>query len=242
MLILASCVSKKKIVYFQDLHNTELSRKVNPVLKYKNGDLIIINVSAKDLDAVKSFNLPIVSYNAVTNSVSGEPKQQSYLIDYKGFIDFPVLGKIKLAGLSRREAIELISNELKPYVKEPSVNIQITNFRINVLGDVKSPGAFLIQNERATVLDAIALAGDTNISGDRLIEVKREENGRIITGFLDLTSNNIFSSKFYFLQQNDNIYVRPNNAKIQSASYNQNTGLFISIASVLITLISILTR
>ena len=237
-----SCVSKKEILYFQNDVTGSKQQKQEFTLIYKQNDLLAINVSALDIEAIKPFNLPIVSYNALSNAVNGTPRQQNYLIDAKGEINFPVLGKIELAGLTRSESIHVITTKLKPYVKGASVNIHILNFRINVLGDVKSPGTFLIENERVTILDALAMAGDLNISGERTIEIKRETASGIESGFIDLKSNNMFSSPFYYLQQNDVVYISPNKAKSQSASYNQNTGVIISVASILISLIAVLTR
>ncbi len=238
----SACVSKKNINYFQNDKEQTFKNKNGFALRFKSDDLLAINVSSQDIEAVKPFNLSSVAYSTVTGSVSGVPKQQNYLIDSEGFIQFPVLGKLKLKGLSRVEAIQFISLKLKPFVKDATVNIQILNFKINVLGDVKTPGMFLVKNERITILDALSLAGDTNISGERIVEVKRETKEGIVTGFIDLKSNKLFASPYFYLQQNDVVYVNPNNSKIQSASYNQNTGLFISIGSVLISLISILTR
>ena len=150
---------------------------------------------------------------------------------------------MKLAGLSRTEAIELLKNKLSPdYVKNPTINIKITNFSITVLGDVKMPGRFTIPNERISVLEAVGLAGDLNMSGIRTIEVKREENNEIKSYKLDLRSNEVFNSPAYYLQQNDVVYVEPNRSSSQDAAYNKNTGLFISLGSVVISLISILTR
>jgi polysaccharide export outer membrane protein len=131
---------------------------------------------------------------------------------------------------------------LKPFVKDAAVNVQILNFKINVMGDVQSPGMFPIQNERITVLDALALAGDTNISGERIVEIKRETEKGVITGYIDLKSNKLFASPYFYLQQNDVVYVNPNKAKIQSASSNSNTSLFVSITGLLITIVSLLTR
>lgn len=240
---MTSCVSKKKILYFQNDAASIYKNEKGFTLKFKKDDMLAINVSSKDILAVRDFNLPVVAYSSITNSVNGVPKQQGYLIDSNGEIDFPVLGKLKMEGLTRVEAIKLIRNKLDPkYVKNPTINIQILNFKINVLGDVKKPGMFEIQNERITLIDAIALAGDLNISGERIVEIKRETKDGVITGFIDMKSNKMFSSPFFYLQQNDVVYVNPNSSKLQSASYNQNTGLFISVASVLISLISILTR
>ena len=242
IIALSSCVSKKDVTYFQGTSKALYTNIKGFPLKFKKDDLLAINVSAENLDIVKQFNLPTVAYNVITNSVSGVPKQQSYLVDANGEIDFPVLGKIKVAGLTRIEAIQLLKENIKMQVSDVQVNIQILNFKINVLGDVKNPGTFQIQNERVTVLDALAFAGDLNITGERVFKVIRETEDRIITKKLDLKTNDIFSSPYFYLQQNDIVYVEQNKSKVQSASYNQNTGLYISVASVLISLISILTR
>ena len=239
---LSSCVSRKNINYFQNDKQELIENVKGFALTFKADDLLTINITSEDLEAVKPFNLPTVAYNVLTNSVNGVPKQQSYLVDSEGYIEFPVLGKLKVEGLTRVEAIKMIKSKLNAYVKDASVNMQILNFKINVMGDVKNPGMFMVQNERITILDALALAGDTNISGERLIEIKRETDKGIVTGLIDLKSNRLFASPYFYLQQNDVVYVNPNKARIQSASYNQNTGLFISIGSVLISLISILTR
>ena len=242
LLLITSCVSKKKVVYFQD--DVKVVHEINEdfTLKFKKDDLLTINVSAENLEAVKQFNLPTVSYNAVTNSVSGIPKQQSYLIDANGEIDFPVIGNLKVEGLTRVETIKLLKEKIRPYVDAVQINIQILNFKINVMGDVKNPGTFQIANERVTVIDALALAGDLNMTGERVFKVIRETNQGVVTKTLDLKSNAIFSSPYFYLQQNDIVYVEPNKSRAQSAAYNQNTGLYISVASILITLISILTR
>jgi len=242
LISFSSCVSKKNINYFQNDKEQAVKNVKGFALTFKSDDLLAINVSSQNLEAVKPFNLPTVAYNTISNSVNGMAKQQSYLIDANGSIQFPVLGSLKLKGLSRSEAIRLITSRLEPFVSDATVNIQILNFKINVMGDVQKPGMFQIQNERITILDALSLAGDTNISGERIVEVKRETEMGIVTGFIDLKSNKLFASPYFYLQQNDVVYVNPNSSKIQSASYNQNTGLFISIGSILISLISILTR
>lgn len=242
LISLVSCVSKKDVIYFQQDSKTVYENTKNFALKFKKDDLLSINISAENLEAIKQFNLPSVSYNTVTNSVSGVPRQQNYLVDFNGEIDFPVIGKVKIAGLTRLEAIDLLKTKIRPYVENIQINIQISNFKINVMGDVRNPGTFLIQNERVTVLDALALAGDLNISGERVFKVIRETNKGIITESLDLKTNTIFSSPYFYLQQNDVVYVQPNKSKVQSAAYNQNTGLYVSVASILISLISILIR
>ncbi len=242
-LLLSSCVSKKEILYFQKDEISQIDSKQQFEVRFKKDDLLTIDITAEDIASVKPFNLSSVAYGSSTNAVSGVPKQQTYLIDNRGEINFPVLGKIKLEGLNRIEAVDLLISKLDPdYVKSPSVNIHIINFSINLLGDIKRPGTYVIPNERVSILDAIALAGDLNISGNREIIIKRESESGILTGKIDLKSNDLFNSPFYYLQQNDVVYVQPNKSKSQSAAYNQNTGVIISVASVIITLISILTR
>jgi len=238
ILLITSCASRKDIVYFQ---NDEVDQsKINYKTIFKSGDLLQINISALDIEAVKPFNL---NSSSSANTNTSETTQHFYLINNHGYIDYPILGKLKLVNLTKSEAIDLLKNKLSPdYIKNPTVNIKITNFSITVLGDVKNPGRFTVPNERISVIEAIGLAGDLNMSGIRTIEVKREEDNQIKTYKLDLRSNKIFNSPAFYLQQNDVVYIEPNRASSQDAAYNKNTGLFISIGSILISLITILTR
>ena len=243
-IIFQSCVSNKEIAYFQNdkIEIDEVNNNYKTI--FKPDDLLQIAVSSDDFEAVKPFNLPAVSFSLTTDKAVGQPLQQSFLIDSKGEIDFPILGKIKIGGLSREETIDLLKSKLSPaYVKNPTVNIRISNFKITVTGDVKKPGTYNIPNERVSILDAIGLAGDLNLSGRRDNVLVFREEGRMKKEYrINLLSKKTYTSPVYYLQQNDVVYVEHNNAKIQSASYNQNTGLFITIGSVLISLISILTR
>ena len=240
----SSCISKKDIVYFQfgEIDQSKVSNKYKTY--FKPDDLLEITISAKDVAAVRPFNLSAVTYSTSSNSAIGVAQQQTYLIDSEGEVEIPILGKIKLGGLTREKGIALLKSKLSPdYIKNPHINIQISNFKISVLGDVARPGNYVIPNERITIIDAIGLAGDLNISGNRKnVLVIREENGMKIKYSINLLSNETFISPVYYLQQNDVVLVEHNNAKMQSASSNTNTGLFISITSVLIGLLTILTR
>jgi polysaccharide export outer membrane protein len=244
IIVSSSCVSRKEIVYFQndEINQEKVSNTYNTV--FKPDDLLQITISAKEIEAVKDFNLSAISFSSTSNSVIGTPRQQSYLIDNNGEIDFPILGKIKIGGLTRKEAIDFFKKKLDPdFVKEPIVIITIANFKISVLGDVKNPGSFTIPNERVSIIDAIALAGDLNISAQRNnIMVQREENKKKVQYRVDLLSNSINTSPVFYLQQNDIVYVEQNYAKMQSASSNSNTSLFISITGILLTIISIIIR
>ncbi len=244
ILLLGACVSKKDITYFQNdqIDQAKVSNSYKTI--FKPDDLLQITVSAIDLEAVKAFNLPAVSYATTTNRAVGTPQQQTYLIDNDGFIDFPVIGKLKIGGLTRNETVEMLKNKLDPdYVKNPTINIRIANFSVTVLGDVKRPGTYTIPNERITILEAIGLSGDLNITGKRnTVKVFREINGEKVKFELDLRSNKIFTSPVYYLQQNDLVYVDQNKSSSQDAAFNRNTGLFVSIGSIIVSLIAVLTR
>lgn len=243
-IMCAGCVSKKDIIYFQndEIDQSKVSNSYKTIIK--PDDLLQIVIIAQDAEAVQPFNLGMVNFSASSNNAMGMQQQLSYLVDTKGEIDFPVLGKLKVGGLSRDELIELLKNKLEPdYILNPNINIRISNYKVTVLGDVRNPGSYNIPNERITVLEAIGLAGDLNISGLRNnVLVQREEDGKKVQYRVDLLSKEMFTSPVYYLQQNDLVYVEPNYARIQSASANSNTSLFISITSLIITVVALLIR
>lgn len=243
-ILVSSCVSKKDIIYFQNdvIDQSEVSNSYKTIIK--PDDLLQITITALDIEAVRPFNLAAVTYSTSSNSAIGVAQQQSYLVDTKGEIEFPVLGTVKIGGLTREESIQMLKSKLSPdYIKEPNINIKIANYKVTVLGDVVRPGSYNIPNERITILEAIGLAGDLNLSGNRSnVKVQREENGKKVEYNVNLLSKKIFTSPVYYLQQNDVVYVEPNYAKIQSASANSNTSLFISITGLFITIVSLLIR
>ncbi len=244
ILLLISCASKKDVVYFQDIKNSyekEIVETYGTV--FQTDDLLAITISSSDMQGLEPFNLPAVSFNAVPGSVVGQHKQLTYQIKKDGAIDFPVLGKVKLLGLSRIEAAALLKEKLSVYIKDPIVHIELINFRITILGEVNKPGTFTISNERISIIEALGMAGDLSITGKRTdVLVIREEGDKYKYYRIDLTSNKIFDSPVFYLKQNDAIYVTPNNAKIKSSSYNKNTPIWVSVASVILSLIIVLTR
>jgi polysaccharide export outer membrane protein len=244
VLQFSSCVSKKDIIYFQndEIDQMKVSNSYGTIIK--PDDLLQITVTAIDADAVKPFNLGTVNVSVTSNNAMGLQQQLNYLVDTKGEIDFPVLGRLKIGGLSRDELITLLKSKLEPdYVLNPNINVIITNYKVTVLGDVRKPGSYNIPNERITILEAIGLAGDLNISGQRnKVLVHREEDGKKIQYSVDLLSQELFTSPVYYLQQNDVVYIEPNYARIQSASANSNTNLFISITGLVITMVALLIR
>jgi polysaccharide export outer membrane protein len=187
------------------------------------------------------FNLP-VHFTSLSKSnngyYNGIPSSGGYLIDSIGNLSLPIVGTIHLSGLNRMEASELIINKLKDYLNNPAVQISILNFKITVLGDVRSAGTFKIPNERITILEAIGLAGDLNITGNRKNVILIRNEGNIEKTYrIDLTSNSLFTSNVYYLKQNDVIYVEPNRAKrLHSTTGLLLASFIISITSVLSTL------
>tara|TARA_R110002126_G_scaffold286935_2_gene439222 strand:- start:2314 stop:3087 length:774 start_codon:yes stop_codon:yes gene_type:complete len=244
LLQLSACVSKKDIIYFQndEIDQSKVSNSYKTVIK--PDDLLQIVVTALDTEAVVPFNLGMVNFSATGGAAMGMQQQLNYLVDTNGEIDFPVLGKLKVGGLSRDELITMLKNKLEPdYIINPNINIIITNYKVTVLGDVQRPGNYTIPNERITILEAIGLAGDLNISGQRnSVLVQREEDGKKTQYRVDLLSKELFTSPVYYLQQNDVVYVEPNYARIQSASANSNTSLFISITGLIVTMVALLIR
>lgn len=246
MLIpVVSCVSKKDVLYFQDIEKlNEAYENSNYKTIIRPDDLLTITVSVLDPKAAMPFNPPIVNSPSLDGqSVMGRQQIQTYLVDKEGYIEFPVIGTLKLGGLTREEAMNTLRKEIAEYLKNPIINLRILNFTITVLGEVQRPGAYTVNDERITVLEALGLAGDMSLYGKRTtVKVIREENGDIITGNLDFTTADLVHSPFYYLQQNDVVIVDPNGAQVQSSGFNRNSTVFISIAGILISVIGVLTR
>ena len=234
-VVSTSCVSKKKMVYFQQ---KEVAKVLDSVQNYEPriqpSDLLYINVSTVDIEAAAPFNL----YESVG---TGMPKPINYLVNKEGEINFPVLGKINVSGLTTDEIATKLTGLLAPYLKNPVVNVSLKNFKITVLGEVKNPGSYPVVGERISVLDAIGLAGDLTIQGQRSnITLLREQHGKKKYITLDLTDKNIALSPYFYLAQNDVIYVEPNKTKMNSAAVGPNTSIIISAISTLISLLAIL--
>ncbi len=240
ILFFASCASRKNIVYFQDEPITTIIKKQDFVLRFKTNDLLTIRVSALDPAVARPFNLEAVSSSTSVIDARGTLKIQTYLIDTDGNIEFPVLGLIKLGGLTRSEANTKLKGMLAEYITNPIVNIRLANFTITVLGDVNNPGTFTIQDERISITEAIGLAGDLTIFGRRdNIMLIREVNGEKRFARFDLSSINVVNDSYYYLAQNDVIYIEPNKSKIRSSNYNQNNSVLLSAIGTLTTIMAI---
>jgi len=241
LLTITSCASRKDLIYFQDEPIEEgIAAQEPEQLIYKTDDILTINVSAFDPETVKPFNMYTISNNTEILRANGARQVQTYLVDYDGNIDFPVLGKIKVAGLTRTEVTTLLTERIKEYANDPIVNVRLVNFTVTILGEVSRPGTFTIQDERVTLLEAIGMANDLTIYGKRNnVLLIREVDGIKKFAKIDLTTINAVNSPLYYLQQNDVIYVEPNNARIRSSTYNQNNGVLISAIGTLTTIIAV---
>lgn len=244
LLSLFSCSSQQKIAYLQDVYgDTKQSPEELYDARIKPKDLLTITVNTFDKEASLPFNLvyPTGSANVV-NGTSNETAIQKYLVDNEGYIDFPVLGKIKVADLTKNEVESSIKEKLKPYLKEtPVVIVRMVNYKISVIGEVNKPNTYTITNEKVNVLEALALAGDLTIYGKRdNVKLMRESSdGKRVVITLDLTDKNLINSPYFYLQQNDVLYVEPNKTKMRNSRYSALTGQVLSGVSVLVSVVSL---
>ena len=235
VFILNACASREDVAYFQDEKIPEMSQpKLFYDLIYQPNDMLTIDVTALDPETVKPFNLASVPYSTSLLDSRTNFRMQTYIVDKNGNINFPVLGEVKIGGLTRQEATDLLEEQISKYVKDPLVNIRITNFTVTVLGEVKNPGSFIIQDEKATLAEVLGLAGDLTIYGKRKnILLIREIEGVKKFSIIDLTSVRSLSSSNFGLKQNDLIYVEPNNSMIRTSTYNRNNSVLISAIGTL---------
>lgn len=243
--ILSGCASRKKIIYLQGVEDGYTQQVDSDYeVRIQPNDLIGIFVNSKDPDLVKMFNLPLITYQTgVTNSIS--QRTLGYLVNKEGKINFPQLGEIKISGLTRTELIDTISQRLinDGFINDPIVTVQFLNFKVSVIGEVARPGTIKVESDRITLFDALTSAGDLTVYGQRdNVKIIREKNGIKTVSFVDLRNVDILTSPFYYLQQNDIVYVEPNKAKAGQREINQNrtVGTWASITSVLLSAISII--
>jgi len=238
---LSSCAPRKDVVYFQNAKSFETKVDTDtfePV--FKVDDMVSIFVSTFDMEAVRPFNL---TNGSSLNEQSGGGTPINYLVDIDGNIDYPVLGKIKLLGLTVEEAKMLLKEKLSGYLKDPIINIRILNFEITVLGEVRAPGTYTVSGERVSLLKALGMAGDLTIKGKRdNILVIRDFNGTKTYTRVDLRNKELFDSPVYFLTQNDVVYVEPNKSGASGALGDSRLGIIMAVSSLAVSVGLFLTR
>ncbi|EHQ28447.1 polysaccharide export protein [Mucilaginibacter paludis DSM 18603] len=238
-----SCYTTKKSVYFTDLVDSASKRNINTAVfkepLIQTDDILSITVQTTDPTVTATLNQ--ANANTASGS-SGQTAVTGYLVNKNGEVQIPIIGNVKVAGLTTLQASELITNKSLHDFKFPSVQVRFANYKVNVLGEVNRPGSYILPNEKVSVIDAISLAGDLTIYGKREnVLVIREHDGHKEYARLNLGSSEIFKSPYYYLTQNDLIYVEASKAKISTAN-DADTFRNISIGIAIITLISILIR
>lgn len=247
--MLTSCQSYKKVPYLQD--NPAISTEHHePTSLYDARimpkDLLTIVVSCpEEPELAEPFNLTVSTpvSNTGNKSLTSQPALQQYLVDNQGNIDFPVLGTIHLGGLTKGEAEQLVKDKLAPqFHRAPIVTVRMVNYKISVIGEVASPGTFTISNEKVNLFEALAMAGDMTIYGIRdNVKLIREDNAgkrEIIT--LNLNDTDILQSPYYYLQQNDIVYVTPNKTKAKTSNISTSTTIWFSVVGSLVSLASLI--
>lgn len=234
---LAGCASSKKIAYFQDLDDAKLLNSVTfNAAKIKADDMLSIIVSGPDKEVIQPYNFSIAE-----GSNLGDPERSimGYIVNTKGEINFPNLGTIKVEGMTRAELEDYLTKEIGKDVKDPVVSVSFKNFKITVLGEVREPGTYMVNSEKVSILQALGLAGDLLISGKREnVLLIREVDNRMVHINIDLRSKKVLESPYFYLQQNDVLYVQPSVSRV--AQGRTATGVWTTIISSVTTLATII--
>lgn len=251
LFLLGSCAAPK-VAYFMDMKQGAAEQVLNPLeIRVRPEDKISILVNSKDPLLMDLFNLPIISRQIGSSSgTSNSQGISGYTVNKDGNIDFPVLGKIHVEGMTREEIAAHIKDKLmtQNLVKDPVVTVEFMNLTVSVLGEVAHPGRFNIDKDRLTLLDALSMAGDLTIHGKREnVLVQREENGKKILYQVNLNSGyDLYASPVYYLQQNDIVYVEPNSMRARQATVNGNNvrsaSFWMSLASLLTTITVLIVK
>lgn len=242
LLSLSSCIPKKEVIYLQGINNNQNPNESNYEPLIQKDDLLYINISTDEPSAAAPFNLDTQA-QATGGGGGLVIQKQTYLVDGFGNIDFPILGKINVASYSIDQVKKDLKDRLAVYLINPIINIRIMNFKVTVLGEVNKPGEVTVSSQRLTLLEALGKAGDLTIYGKRdNVLVVRDFQGQKTFNRVDITRADFINSPFYYLDQNDVVYVEPRKSKIDSAAIGSNVTTIISIASFIIGLTLIFTK
>lgn len=252
MLLVTSCGTVKDIAYFQNkVVNAPESIDKHAGIVIQPKDMLSIVVSSRNPELVAMFNLPVISYQAGSEVVSGAGQQRlmGYVVDNEGYIDFPVLGPIKVAGLTRWDLANLIKDRLIKggLLTDAVVTVEFMNFKVSVIGEVNSPGTYTLNNDKVTILQAISLARDLTIFGQREnVCVIREREGERVIYEINLCDVSMFNSPAYYLQQNDVVYVQPSEIKARQSTTDDKalrmTSIFVSGGSLLVSIAALIVN
>lgn len=238
VLTLNSCGSAKQVAYFQNIDSLNLSAsKLLYDARVMPKDQLSIIVKAANEELAEPFNL----YSKSMGNTSQNQNLQYYLVDNEGYIEFPIVGKIKVLGLTARECENLVKSKIQPYFKEgevPLVTVRMASFRVVVTGEVASPGVVNVPNEKISIVEALAQSGDLGLQGKRknILLIREDATGRKEAHRLDMTDANLINSPYFYLQQNDIVYVEPNGAKKGTAGLSNSITFWIGLVSSIISL------
>lgn len=251
-----SCTARDKgsdLNYMQNIEQiaTEASVK-NSVSTIQTGDQLVIAVSAKDLEVVKPFNQNYTSGEMIQNAQAGGNTPTAgqttisgptYVVDSEGNIDFPIIGRLSTTGKTIEEFRHELREQITRYIINPTVNIRLANYKVTVLGEVTRPGQYVIPDGSSTLLNALGLAGDLTMYGKRDdVLVVRSVNGEITKERINLTDASFINSPYYHLKQGDVIYISSNNTKEKTARLDPNAGLYIGVASIVVTILALVFK
>ena len=246
-LLVSSCASQKRAWYLQDANPfTPEQIAENGQIRIKPLDRLTIVVNSKDPELAVPFN-SATSYNSLTGTnISGAANSQALqmrTVDENGMLEMPVIGKIECKGKTRSELAQAIAEKIIDggYINDPTVNVQFADMKISVIGEVARPGHYDVTRDKISIFDALAMAGDLTIYGQREnVALIREENGMRTVHYFDLKNPDILTSPYFYLQQDDVVYVTPNKYKAQAGEINQNRSFYISLVSVAVSVATLL--
>ncbi len=246
ILLLSGCKSSENLTYFVNNRPGVQAAQMAPAewkIKIEPQDELAITVTSDYPAATAPYNLPLTQMNSKENMSTQLAQQtlQTYIVDKKGDIAFPVLGKIHVEGMTTDQLAEELTRRISADVEGPIVRVELINFKVNVLGQVTKPGVYKSESERFTILDALAEAEDLTVYGRRdNVTLIREENGQVTYNTVNLEDANLLNSPYYYLKQNDAIYVEPTEALRGQAAYNQNNGYKLQVISAIVSGVSVI--
>ena len=246
--LVTSCSAPKNVAYLWNSDDVDLSQSQYLYdAKIMPKDILTITVNTVNPEAAAPFNLVVSTALNNNGQIGNQRALQSYLVDNEGGIDFPVLGRIKVGGLTKRECEKLIHDKVKPYLnaaENPVVTVRMSSYSISVLGEVNRPGSYQVSREKINILEALAQAGDLTIYGVRenVKLIREDANGKKQIYHINLNDANLLTSPYYYLQQNDIVYVEPNKVKARNSSIGQSTTLWISATSILVSIAALVVN
>ncbi len=249
ILTFGSCGSSKKVAYFQNADSISLaSSKMLYDARIMPKDQLTITVITSDPDASKPFNLSVSNTLGATGQLSsGAGSLQGYLVDNEGNIDFPVVGKLHVGGLTKTECQDLIKSKVAQYLSEnvnPIVTVNMSSYRVTVIGEVGSPGVVQVPTEKMSIIEALAQRGDLTIYGkrDNIMLIREDANGEKSIHRLNLNDANLIASPYYYLQQNDIVYVEPNKVKANNSAIGSSTTIWFTVIGIVTSLASLVVN